>query len=51
MKLLEKNIFHLAINIVVSNDNFCFILQGIEITMYFDASCHHAIMHYVVLSS
>jgi hypothetical protein len=30
----SKNIFHLAINIVGNNDNFCFILQHIEITMY-----------------
>jgi hypothetical protein len=35
----NKHIFRLVINIIISNDNFHFILQCVEI-----------IMHYVVLS-
>ncbi len=35
----SKHIFHLVINIIISNDNFHFILQCVEI-----------IMHYVILS-
>ncbi len=45
LKLLVKIFFYLIINIVGSNDNSCFILQCIEITLY------QCIMHYVVLSS
>jgi hypothetical protein len=33
-EIVSKNIFHLVVNIVGSNDNFCYILQCIEITMY-----------------
>jgi hypothetical protein len=33
-EIVNKNIFHLAINIFVNNNNFHFTLQCIEITMY-----------------